>query len=166
MGVTYVAGDFHVGHRGIHKSRPRFSTAQEHDDFIFSLLEPLRKQDTLLGVGDMFLNRESLYLFRKLPFRKKLVLGNHDTDFKCDIRDLVEVWDSIDESVKRPGGFIFTHRPMHPYSLRNKTNVHAHEHTGILRDSRYVNVSLEIAGFRLIQLEEILSGQYTTYDRG
>lgn len=163
MGVTYIGGDFHVGHPGIYKSRRRFATLAEHDEFMVSLLEPLRKQDTLIGVGDMFLTRKGLYDFAKLPFRKKLVIGNHDTDFKCDIRDLVECWDTIDESVKRPGGFIFTHRPMHPFSLRGKTNVHAHEHTEIIRDARYINVSIEIVGYRLLRLDELYDGSYRTF---
>lgn len=162
MGRTFVGADFHIGHKHIVKSRKGFISQSQHDEFMFGLFSTLRPNDTFIGVGDMFFTREWLYRFGKLPFRKKLAIGNHDTDRECDIRDLVENWDTVDESIKRPG-VIFTHRPMHPDALRGKRNCHGHQHELTIPDSRYINVSIDAAGFRLIQLEEILDGRYTTF---
>ena len=165
MGYTMLGADFHVGHPNILRTRPRFATLAEHDEFIWDLIAPLRKQDTLILVGDCFLSREALFKFRRFPCRKKLVLGNHDTDHKVKMPDLVQVFDSIDLEIKRPGGFAITHMPKHPISLRNKTNVHGHEHKMPLRDPRYINISLEVAGYRLVSLDEITNGSYRTHDR-
>jgi calcineurin-like phosphoesterase family protein len=112
--------------------------------------------------GDMFFTRESLYKLRKFPFRKILIIGNHCTDHEPDIRDLVECFDDIHESKKR-GKFLITHSPRHPAALRGRFNVHAHMHETIIRDPRYINISLEATGFRLVDFEEIRTGEYRTY---
>lgn len=159
---TLIVGDGHVSHKNICKQRPRFKTVAEHDEFFWDLLAPLNYRDQLIMAGDMFFTRESLYKLKKFPFRKILVLGNHCTDHEPDFRDLVEVYDDIHESIKR-NHFTITHRPMHPAALRNRINVHAHQHTDTLEDPRYINVSLEATGYRLVDFEEIRSGAYRTF---
>lgn len=112
--------------------------------------------------GDMFFTRESLYKLKKFPFKKILVIGNHCTDHEPDARDLVEVYDDVVESKKR-GQFLITHSPRHPIALRGKINVHAHMHETIIQDERYINVSLESTGYRLVDFEEIRTGEFRTY---
>ncbi|QXO10844.1 hypothetical protein pEaSNUABM54_00018 [Erwinia phage pEa_SNUABM_54] len=162
MQRVFIVGDGHVSHKNICKQRPQFSSVAEHDEFFWDLLSPLTKRDQLIMAGDMFFTRESLYKLRKFPFRKILVMGNHCTDHEPDFRDLVEVYDDIHESIKK-NWFTITHRPMHPAALRKRINVHAHQHGDTLPDSRYINVSLEATGFRLVDFEEIRSGDYRTH---
>lgn len=159
---TLIVGDGHVSHKNICRQRPRFATVAEHDEFFWDLLAPLNYRDQLIMAGDMFFTRESLYKLKKFPFRKILVIGNHCTDHEPDARDLVEVYDDIVESKKR-NHFLITHSPRHPIALRGRLNVHAHMHETIIQDERYINVSLEATGYRLVDFEEIRTGEYRTF---
>lgn len=166
MSRSMLGADLHIGHPNIINSRTRFSTLAEHDEFIWDLIAPLRKHDTLILAGDCFFTYETLQQLKRFPCRKKLVLGNHDTEgSKRPMSWLVEVFDSVDLELKRPGGWVITHMPKHPVSLRGKINIHGHEHKTPIPDPRYVNISLEVAGYRFIQLEEITSGEYRTHNR-
>lgn len=162
MHRVYIVGDGHVSHKNICRQRPQFNTVAEHDDFFWDLVSALKPKDELIMAGDMFFTRSSLYMLRKFPFKKTLIIGNHCTDHEPDARDLVEVYDSVQESIKK-NWFTITHRPMHPAALRGRINVHAHQHNESLPDSRFINVSLEATGFRLVDFEEIRNGSYRTH---
>lgn len=162
MTRTWIIGDGHVDHEGVLELRPQFRNVAEHHDWFFSLLDAVPDTDTVIMVGDMFFSRSALYKLNSYSFIKRLVLGNHDTDREADMRDLVEVYDSVDLWLKKKGGFIITHVPMHVDVLRGKTNVHAHIHDEFIDDPRYICVSAESTGLQLLDFEEIRNGTFKT----
>ena len=114
-------------------------------------------------VGDCLVGRSSLELIKKFPCRKRLIAGNHDFEKGIRFSDLVGVVDEVHSSYKWRSRFNIVHIPPHADHLRNKIIIHGHLHEVIIPDPRYINVSLEATGFRLIQAEEIIQGSYRSY---
>lgn len=71
-----------------------------------------------------------------------LILGNHDTDRKLSINDLVYVYDEI-HSLYKHKEFWLSHAPIHSDELRGKINIHGHTHEHCIDDDRYINVCVE-----------------------
>ncbi len=163
MTSRYFTADLHVGDPNVIKYRKQFSTLKEHDDFIFDeLLTKLTKKDVLTVVGDGFISLESLWRLKKLPFRKELVLGNHCLEKGVKFRDLVNVFSRV-EGMFHWKGYTVSHGPLHPDHLRGRRCIHGHLHEVIVKDPRFINVSLEAADYKLIHHDDILKGRYRTY---
>ena len=161
--MHYLVGDLHLGDPSVIKYRKQFPTLGYHDQYICDeVLAPLNKHDLLTMVGDCLVGSSSLELIKKFPCRKRLVMGNHDTEKKFNFSDLVGVVDEVVSSYNSKG-FTVTHIPIHPLHLRGRRNIHAHLHDQIIEDPRYVGVSLEQTGYKLITIEEILTGEYRTF---
>ncbi len=162
--MKYFVADLHAGDKSIIKYRPQFPTLGYHDEFIMDLLSKLKPNDELEMVGDCIVGRHMLEEFKKLPCRKRLIVGNHDFEKGIRWNDLLGVVDDIQGGYRWKGHpYWITHIPVHADHLRGRLNIHGHLHEVIIPDKRYINVSLEASGMRLVSHEEILDGSYRTY---
>ena len=159
MQVMFTS-DLHLGHRSICKYRSKFTTAEEHDEYILDLMSKLNKRTILFILGDFLFDGPhfEVYLHRiaKFPCTIKLVMGNHDS------MQLYTQTIAPNISIQLP---LFTykntwisHCPIHPQELRNRDgNIHGHLHNSIVPDLRYFNVNLDVNGYDFVPLNKILT---------
>ena len=159
MQVMFTS-DLHLGHRSICKYRSKFTTAEEHDEYILDLMSKLNKRTILFILGDFLFDGPhfEVYLHRiaKFPCTIKLVMGNHDS------MQLYTQTIAPNISIQLP---LFTykntwisHCPIHPQELRNRDgNIHGHLHNSIVPDLRYFNVNLDVNEYDFVPLNKILT---------
>lgn len=160
MSKVYFTSDLHLAHKNITKYRPRFSSQEQHDEYMFILLESLTKHDKLFVLGDFLFNDDILtdkYLERisRLPCRITLILGNHDDN---------ELYKKLPSNVTLQlplcnyKAFWLSHCPIHPQEMRRRLgNIHGHLHDEVLNDKRYFNVNVDVNDYKLVELSTILN---------
>ncbi|ASU03523.1 putative serine/threonine protein phosphatase [Erwinia phage vB_EamM_RisingSun] len=160
----FLGADFHLCDPSSLKYRKQFPSLGYHDEYVCDVvLAKLRPNDLLTMVGDCLVGKGAIELIKKFPCRKRLIAGNHEFEKGINFADLVGVVDEIHSSYKWRGRFNIVHIPPHPAHLRGKTIIHGHLHEVIIPDPRFINVSLEATGYRLVQAEEIITGEYRSY---
>ena len=97
MSTVYFWSDLHLGHSRIHEFRTQFASEKDHFEYIKVLngKPTVGKHDKVFILGDCCFTHEALNEFDTCTGRKVLILGNHDTDRKFSINDLVYVYDEI-----------------------------------------------------------------------
>lgn len=156
----YVLGCAHLGAPRIHEYRTRFASQQEHDDHIWGLLSELNKRDIVIFLGDVLFSKEALEELTGYPFRKWLVLGNHEFDKGISMEELLGVFERVELQIVKKG-MLFTHIPVHVGALRKyRRNVHAHQHTDTIDDIRYINLCFENVDYKLVDLDDVFAGKY------
>ena len=159
MQVMFTS-DLHLGHRSICKYRSKFTTAEEHDEYILDLMSKLNKRTILFILGDFLFDGPhfEVYLHRiaKFPCTIKLVMGNHDS------MQLYTQTIAPNISIQLPlfsyKNTWISHCPIHPQELRNRDgNIHGHLHNSIVPDLRYFNVNLDVNGYDFVPLTKILT---------
>ena len=119
-------------------------------------LQKLKKRDILFVLGDFLFPGPDYEMYLeaigKMPFRLKLILGNHDSlalytgrpkniELQLPLFSYKNMWVS--------------HAPIHPNELRNRLGcIHGHLHKETLDDPRYLNVNIDIWE-RFVTLDEI-----------
>lgn len=171
MSNTWVVADPHLGHGNIckflrgdgSKLRP-WENADEMDKaLINNWNKVVDHADRVYVLGDVVINRRCLPTLYHLNGRKVLVKGNHDifkladyTPYFDDIRAYVVGHYEPKAGLKRK--YILSHIPLHPDSVgRFGINIHGHLHDGIVKDPRYVCVSMEQTDFAPIPLFDALA---------
>ncbi len=152
------AADLHLGDPNIHNYRDQFSSAEEHHEVIFdNLASNVHKQDTLVLLGDIALTPEWNERLQTINCRKKiLVMGNHDTDRKVHVRDLINTYKDI-HALWNNRNCIYSHCAIHPDEFRNKIlNIHGHGHERKIAGPGYFSVSLENIDYKPITFAEIM----------
>ena len=159
MQVMFTS-DLHLGHRSICKYRSKFTTAEEHDEYILDLMSKLNKRTILFILGDFLFDGPhfEVYLHRiaKFPCTIKLVMGNHDS------MQLYTQTIAPNILIQLPlfsyKNTWLSHCPIHPQELRNRDgNIHGHLHNSIVPDLRYFNVNLDVNGYDFVPLNKILT---------
>lgn len=158
MSLVYFGADLHLGHKNIAKYRSKeFSTAEYHDEYILDMVSSfINKRSVIYLLGDVCFTVEAIQKLARLNTGKniRIILGNHDTE-RTSISDWVNAgFDKIHGLVKYKE-FWLSHAPVHDSELRGKSNIHGHNHSNIVPDSRYRCVSLEQTNYKLISLGEI-----------
>lgn len=161
MPELYITSDQHIGDPIMLKYRSRFRNIAEHDFATWGLLDQVAADDIVIFLGDSFLIPESLEKLAMYPFQKMLIPGNHEFEKGVTIEMLNKTFNEIQGSY-RFGNYWLTHIPMHPDTLGGRFNIHGHIHskTKLSRDERYINVTPEATGYRLISFTEILNNTY------
>ena len=142
MSKMLITSDLHLGHKRIHKFRPQFETAKEHDEYVFErLASSINKRDTIYFLGDTAFSKEWLDKIGQLRcFHKVLICGNHDLERGLTMRDMVNTYDKVFAFLKK-NHFWFSHCPIHPDELRYlHGNIHGHTHNHEIENGRYINV--------------------------
>jgi calcineurin-like phosphoesterase family protein len=160
--TTFLVSDTHFGHENILKFvstngervRPEWDDVNEMNEAMIARWnERVRVDDVVYHLGDFSMNARYLHLAGRLKGRKHLILGNHD---HSPISEYLRFFDSV-QSCKRLGNLLLTHYPVHPSSIGFgiKGNAHGHTHEKSVDDPRYVNVSVEVIGYRPISIEDV-----------
>lgn len=156
MRNIWLISDTHFGHSNIIKycNRP-FKTAEEMDAVMFENWNKIvHPQDIVYHLGDVKFGKCSR--LHQLNGRKRLILGNHDNAKDQELQAVFQkivVWRMFPEF-----GLLLTHVPVHDDTLNvNKCpiNVHGHIHDRLIKDARYINVSVEQIGYRPINIEDL-----------
>jgi len=158
MSRLLLVGDLHLGHNNIHRYRTYFKSAEEHHEVLFdNLATMVRKRDTIYFMGDVAFTQEWLDKIKGLRcLHKLLILGNHDTDKKLQVKDYVPVYDKI-VSLMSKRNYWFSHCPIHPDEMRRKIgNIHGHTHDYVVQDPRYINVCPEHTDWKPITFEDAI----------
>lgn len=147
--AVYLCADLHLRHRNIHRYRP-FESAEAHDAHVKKKwFETVKPRDTVYVLGDVAFDEEGWKEFASWPGNKHVILGNHCTE-RTDITKIPGI---KFHGLLRYKEFWLSHAPVHPDSLRGLRNIHGHLHSQVLKDPRYLNVSLENNGdFGLVSL--------------
>ena len=150
--MNYFTSDLHLGHNRIldFERGDKFKTIVEHDNFVISVLEKrLKKDDVLYNLGDFCfknVSNEILERYRKLPCKKVIILGNHDTYNKIEE---MQIFDEIHRTpiflTKR---ILLSHEPemCSPYVL----NVHGHLHSSLIDSTNHINANIYIQNYNLV----------------
>ena len=158
MTKLWISSDLHLGHKNVVRFRPQFNSDSEHHNTLFeNLATSVGKRDSLYLLGDVAFTPQWLEKISNIRCVKKtLILGNHDTDQKVSMGQLMMAFDSI-HSLHSRRNVWFSHCPIHPQQMRGKqANIHGHMHNDlIVGDSRYVNVCVEQTDFKPITFAEI-----------
>lgn len=163
MSAVWVTSDWHLGHRGINKFRPRYADWQTMgEELIATTNKLLSTKDTLYCLGDMAFNQDGLNMLRGLTrCRKILVAGNHDY---LRALDYLSVFDDVVGAVQYKHGVWMTHIPIHPMELRGGWSVHGHCHAGGPRETQwgdhwkqYYNAILEYNDYMPVRMEHIVN---------
>lgn len=162
MSSVFFVSDLHLGHRKILYHTARVpgayrggTTTEEHDEWVIEqcLSVGPNKHTVWYLMGDIAMEKERLTLLDRLPGRKILIMGNHDTF--ATIPYLVYV-ERVAAIIQKYGMWI-THAPIHEVELRGKPNLHGHMHHNDLQDDpRYFNACIEwLPDHRPISLDEL-----------
>jgi calcineurin-like phosphoesterase family protein len=166
MAKIWVISDTHFGHENIIKycNRP-FASAKEMDEALIdnwnsTITDPAAH---VYHLGDVAMRKAGLHNVQKLNGHKRLIPGNHDPfdveDYLACGFEKVMGMRVTDEKGFGMAGIIMTHIPIHRASLgRFKANVHGHIHNnqGLDFGWPYINVSVEVIGYKPIELDEII----------
>lgn len=156
MSSVYFISDLHLGHRtalehtrGCPGAFRGGSTVDEHDEWVIQQCLSVRPNKRTLWwiLGDVCMEASKLDLLKRLPGKKRLILGNHD---KFETEDYLRYFEWVGGTVKSYGLWL-SHVPMHPHELAGMLNVHGHCHRGPIRsgygdiDPRYLNLAIDWA---------------------
>lgn len=171
----FLTSDSHFSHKGIvkflrddgTKERPWDNTEEMDEALVQNWNSVVRPKDTVYHLGDVVINRSALGIVSRLNGTKVLIQGNHDV-FR--LSEYLEHFKSL-HPYKVLDGFLLSHIPIHPCSIeRWKGNIHGHLHsrnvmieeynswtgeTELVKDERYLCVSVEQTCYTPISLEEV-----------
>lgn len=168
MSKMMICSDLHLGHVNICKFREGFSSAEEHHEVMFDkLASNISKRDTLYLLGDVAFTPEWNAKIGEIKCAHKLlVLGNHDTDTKVSIQDLMSVYDNIVSLIGKRNMW-FSHMPIHPREFyRKEFNLHGHVHQKSILDPRYINVSVDVLPeMKPISFQKLLTSHREKYEK-
>lgn len=178
---TFLISDQHFGHANILKFtkadgtpvRPDFKDVEDMNQFMISQHnKTVGPDDIVYFLGDVAFKASVFHkVMPLLNGKKRLILGNHD---HLKISDYMQYFGNIAsaEHIKYSDTlkFVLCHYPMHPEA--NSPNypicIHGHIHEknitdtnhingDIIRDKRYINVSVEQINYTPISMTEIIS---------
>lgn len=171
--MIYFLSDLHLHHRRILQftdeagsSLRRFDSIEEMNaEIIQRINSRVGVSDKLYLLGDVCLggdHPDTLAILSEINCRNlRLVKGNHDN--RIHTSEYLKYFDEV-YGVRefREHGFVCTHVPIHPESLKRwEFNVHGHLHNrrvllpdGTI-DRRYINVSCELLAYTPVALAEI-----------
>lgn len=163
----WLISDTHFGHDniytfvrqdGVTRVRERFKNVAEGDAYMLQRWADLVKpEDHIYHLGDVAMPRRLqkwIYIIKKLPGHKRLVLGNHD---KAPAKDYLDAGFEKLMSVRTGDKkrITLSHYPLHPQSLGDSLNIHGHIHERAPYGPNYVNVSVERTNYEPVDLDSL-----------
>lgn len=163
MKDIWIVSDTHFYHQNIIKycNRPFDDAAQMNDYMVTMWNETVKDGDKVYHLGDVYMgNNEgnAERLLSSLKGQKRLILGNHDNGKDQILQRVfkkIDVWRMFPEF-----GLLLTHVPVHESSLDRgmgveMINVHGHIHDKQSPTVNHCNVSVEMIGYKPINIEEL-----------
>jgi calcineurin-like phosphoesterase family protein len=127
----------------------------------------VKPMDTVINLGDVSLKQNKEYLsktIRSLPGYKILILGNHDR--KRPVKWWIDV--GFDEAYKYPivyeGEYILSHDIVEAAKESPFINIHGHFHQHTMEHPQYVNVCVEMTGYKPVPLAAMIAQGQPTND--
>jgi calcineurin-like phosphoesterase family protein len=156
--MVYIWSDLHLGHANIIKygNRPFADVEAMNKALIHAWRVTVKPGDTVINLGDVSLKENKEYLsttIRSLPGYKILIMGNHDR--KRPVKWWIDT--GFNEVYKYPilyeGKYILSHDIVEAAKDSPFINIHGHFHQHIMDHPRYVNVCVEMTGYKPVPLE-------------
>jgi len=159
MSRVWVTSDWHLGHAKLAKRRneeaPWINEDNHEEAILDRYCQVVGKNDIVWFLGDVFWGTRWVKDFSLLPGKKRLVLGNHDTEKSSPPFSLfTEMFEQIHGLHKCRYAWL-SHSPIHPDNLRGKYNIHGHTHLYSVDDPRYINVCLEKTDFYPVEYQSL-----------
>lgn len=157
----WFTSDTHFGHHNILKflspdgtlMRPFESVEEMDETMVQRWNEVVKPSDHIYHLGDVAMYRRCLKIVQRLNGHKRLIFGNHDV---YDYKYYTEVGFKKLMSYRVLDGFMFSHIPLHPASVKRfRANIHGHVHTNGDMGEGYVNICVEKTAYRPVSLAEI-----------
>ena len=170
MRQIWLISDTHFGHENIltfkredgTPVRPEFDTVEQMDQCMLDHLNDMVKPgDSLYHLGDVYFSKtraaKALGYLKAMPFKKRLLLGNHD-DGKDPI--LHEIFGKIDMwRIFKEHNALLTHVPIYPAEIRKVWyNIHGHIHEKPAPTDAHICVCVEHTGYKPVPIEEVMKG--------
>ena len=163
MGNVFFTSDLHLGHtrmlgfrRDVHKDV--FPTQDHLNQHMVDQWNSVvkSKRDLVWVLGDVAMqNMDDLSFLHQMNGKKKLIMGNHDTE---KVSRYLKYFESVHAVVKKYG-FVMTHVPVHPQELVYRTwkvNVHGHvHHEEKLLGHPYYCVNVDVRDFKPVSLNDL-----------
>lgn len=148
--------DLHLGHSLAARLRG-FESYEAHDEAVIKTLgQQCDKRTVLWVLGDVAMRLESLDLLRKVPGRKRLVRGNHDS---FPVATYLQYFEEVHGFLRYKNMWL-SHCPVHPQEMcRVKINVHGHIHANAATQPLgfpYLDVNWDFYR-RALSLDEIIA---------
>lgn len=125
MSRIFITSDLHLGHRFAAECRGFDDINKHDDDIINTLAATVTKRDVLWVLGDVAMQRDSLYRLGEVNADMRLVRGNHD---QYPISDYLQFFKEVHGFI-RYKKFWLSHCPIHPQEMyRCRGNIHGHLH--------------------------------------
>ena len=174
----FLWSDQHFLHRKIYDapfpawddhSKPMrpFSCAEEADEYMIEQYnKTVKPNDKVYWIGDISLaGKKGLSLMRRMQKgHNYLVLGNHDV--QAPIEEYKKYFNQVYGCLyMKDIKAIVSHMPVHPNLLsgyRFDYNIHGHTHDHFVylpngkRDLSYINVSVEVTGYKPVHIDELM----------
>lgn len=177
MPNLWFISDTHFNHTNIlnftrpngEQMRPFASVQEMNEVMIENWNRVVRPSDHIYHLGDVSMMRPKYEvvsnILKRLNGHKRLVRGNHDI-YKT--KEYIEAGFEEIYGVRVIDNMIFTHIPIHPYSLGGfSANVHGHIHNNVeqmdpvmkidkqqkVRWVPYINLSVEVINYTPVDLE-------------
>lgn len=151
--AQYHISDTHFGHENVLIfERPQFQTIDEHDDFIFRLIEStVKPDDTLIHHGDFGrLHEPIMERWDAINCEKILIKGNHDTQ----TGKLESIFDKVqNEPIFLKKRILLSHEPL-PVAP-DTINVHGHLHNSRLASPNHLNISIHMIDYKLLSSKDL-----------
>lgn len=155
--MEYFISDFHFGHENsLSFERWNFSTIEEHDNAILSLLKhKLTSTDILYFLGDLgFPTEEVKEKLRALPCKIIMIKGNHDKNVDAFYKKQCGFDEVYDHPIWLSKRLVISHIPI---PVENGViNIHGHIHGGYICKENYVNVNIHMLNYKLYPIKEAM----------
>ncbi|MBQ7585571.1 MAG: metallophosphoesterase [Desulfovibrionaceae bacterium] len=160
--AVYFTADTHLGHVNIIKycSRP-FADILSMNEAIFDFWnQTVKPEDTVYHLGDVvFKEKEDLIKkIKKLPGKKFLIPGNHDSNFSL-LSEAFTIKESLTEISINKVKFILCHYPLLTWNAFFYGSMHffGHVHGKIPPTNQRIDVGVDSWGFAPVRCEVLLS---------
>ncbi len=173
--TTFFTADTHFGHAKLLRTRPAFTTIEEHDAVLLDRWNALvRPDDIVWHLGDVVhgpSRERCAEIFARLNGRKRLVAGNHDTNRVLDLP-----WDgpvveserlTVRDGAGREHRLFLAHYPHRawPGVWRGVRHLFGHTHASLPGTTLSCDVGVDAWNFSPASLEQVIARQDATAER-
>jgi len=168
----WLISDTHLGHENVlnfeDESGVKIRTGFDHLDhmnekIMDNLNDNVKTGDILYHLGDVYFSKiraqKALGHFKALPFKKRLILGNHDDALDPNLHDIfgkIMLWRIFKEF-----NCVCSHIPLREESFRKvEYNVHGHIHEKESPSPFHINVCVERTNYMPVPIEEVMKGKF------
>lgn len=179
MATLWFSSDHHFNHENIitYCKRPFHTVEEMNECLVARHNEVVKPQDHWYCLGDVTMERDNkgkgLWILDRMNGHKRLIMGNHD---HYAMKHYLLHFEKV-MAMNRIDGMWFTHVPVHPDNLGSvAANIHGHIHENaspapVMRKQfkwtggpkkdlvegliPYINICVEVTGYRPVSLEEI-----------